>query len=85
MKKKQKTHGRKQTHNRQHRATHINPDHRKAQSDIARGPGLLNIHKHCQKATWNYWINYNWIKGSLKRFDWMIKSITTERIILFIS
>ena len=38
----------------QHRATHINPDHRKAQSDIARGPGLLNIHKHCQKATWNY-------------------------------
>ena len=38
-----------QTHNRQHRATHINPDLRKAQSDIARGPGLLNIHKNVVK------------------------------------
>ena len=37
-----------QTHNRQHRATHINPELRKAQSDIARGPGLLNIHKRCE-------------------------------------
>ena len=27
----------RETHNRQHRATHINPDLRKAQSDIARG------------------------------------------------
>ena len=45
------------TQNRQHRATHINPDLRKAQSDIARGPGLLNIDKHCQlinqKFTWS--------------------------------
>ena len=41
-----------ETHNRQHSATHINPDLRKAQSDIARGPGLHK--KRCQKATWNY-------------------------------
>ena len=38
-----------QTHSRQHRETHINPDLRKAQSDIARGPGLLNIHKNVVK------------------------------------
>ena len=38
-----------QTHNRQHRATHINPDLRKAQSDFARGPRLLNIHKNVVK------------------------------------
>ena len=38
-----------QTHNRQCRATHINPDLRKAQSDFARGPGLLNIHKNVVK------------------------------------
>ena len=43
-----------ETHNRQHGATHINPDLCKAQSDIARGLGLLNIHKCCKKATWNY-------------------------------
>ena len=38
-----------ETHNRQHRATYINSDLRKAQSDIARGPGLLNIHKTLSK------------------------------------
>ena len=38
-------------HNRQHRATHINPDHRKAQSDIARGPGLT---KYTQTLTKGY-------------------------------
>ena len=38
-----------QTHHRQHIATHINPDLRKAQSDIARGPGLINIHKNFVK------------------------------------
>ena len=27
---------------------------------------------------------YYWIKGSSKRLDWMIKSITVEIIILFI-
>ena len=40
----------------------------------------LSKQKHCQKATWNYY----WIKGSSKRSDWMIKSITVEIIILFI-
>ena len=38
-----------QTHNRQYRATHINPDLRKAQSDFARVAGLLNIHKNVFK------------------------------------
>ena len=38
-----------QTHNRQYRATHVNPDLRKAQSYFARGPGLLNMHKNVVK------------------------------------
>ena len=38
-----------QIHNRQYRATHINPDLRRAHSDFARGPGLLNIHKNVVK------------------------------------
>ena len=40
--------------NNTQRTKHINPNLRKAQGDIAKGPGLLNIHKHCHKATWNY-------------------------------
>ena len=48
------THGQKQ-HTTHKTEQHIStPNLRKAQGDIARGPGLLNIHKHCHKATWNY-------------------------------
>ena len=74
---------------RQYKTTDTSPELRKARCGIARALDLLKtklnkINTNIVKRLHGTHEIYYWIKGSSKRLDCMIKSITVEIITLFI-